>query len=590
MNSDPLPDSLRDAPDLARTSGRSMAPLVLNDSMVSLRRTGADDISPGDIILFRRDDRLLAHRLIDKRGHGAAAELREKGDNCLRGTWIPATALLGRAVELRHEQETRRLDVDTRLRRIRWLTALSRWEADAVEGYLAVKARGGPCIAMKWILLPFAALAAPVRFAVLRLLLTAYPRLARPESVGALRSVIRLFRSLFAPQMDPAAGDGVADDWQAFCEMAGAHGLLPLAAQAPPSALPPAIPSRALAQIRKQQYRVAFNHTRALQVVRDVGTALDAAGVPYAVLKGPFLYEELYRDLFPRDYDDIDILVPRRLVDRALTALRSAGYAPPDRRWSQALLWFGHFHFGLHSADGRIPIELHWSMVDRGNLYRIPGEECFTRLRRVGTDGAAFSVLCPEDEFIYLCLHAAKHGALNFIGLRQRREAEWFCRPITGNRLLWYADIALFLRRHADAFDWAALRARLFDWNVAEDVRDCLRVMDLVAPESPARSALTRLFGAGSTPQPAAREPAPPATRQGPGGRQRATDRFLNWSMRMNRVLLLRPIRVLLIGRLLLPGPERLMACYGCRSRWRLPWLYLRHPFHVARRLLGLCA
>jgi hypothetical protein len=569
--------------EVVRTSGRSMAPLIPNHSVVRLVPASPGDIVPGEIIVFRREGKLFAHRLIDARGTGDSAELREKGDNCLRATWIPGTSLLGRAVELRSGHSNRSLNGDPRRSRVRGLTWLSRLEADIIERYVNLKSRTGMASLLKWVMLIPAALAAPFRFLLLRALLTVYPRQELIESGPALHYVLGLFRSLFLPpEHKPNRGLQI-EDWNTALEMAGAHGLLPLIPPAPEVAGGiPTPPPQALEQLRKQRYRIALSHNLALEALLKIAHALTAAAVPYAVLKGPFLYEWLYRELFPREYEDIDILVSREMVTRAVDALHSAGYQSTSGRLGRAFMRIGHFHLALHSPrPGWPPVELHWSLLDRGNLYRIPDEECLARIRPFGTGASSFTVLAIEDQLIYLCLHAAKHGAINAIGLRQKRDAAWFCRPNVGNRLLWFADIALLLRKSPSDINWAILRERTAAWNVHTDVVECMRVLELVAPDSPARETIHRL-GEDTPPGPLAMPENPAPTRR-PG-----PDRILDWAMRMNPALNIRPIRILLLGRLLFPSPRRLLAYYQFRTPWILPWLYLFHPAHIIGKLLNL--
>ena len=57
----------------------------------------------------------------------------------------------------------------------------------------------------------------------------------------------------------------------------------------------------------------------------------------------------------------------------------------------------------------------------------------------------------------------------------------------------------------------------------------------------------------------------------------------------MNPAFSVRPIRLLLLGRILLPAPAKLRRYYrheSGASGW-LPWLYLRHPLHMIAKLLS---
>lgn len=567
-------------PDVCRTSGRSMAPLIHAGATVVLRRTAPAAVVPGDIIVFLREGKLIAHRLLAVRGQDADVQLREKGDNVHRATWIPGSSLRGKAIELRQGHWRRNLELEPGRRRLRWLMNFSRWEGDAVERYVAAKAQGRGVGRLRWLLLPLAALAAPARWLCFRLLLTVYPRRQAIDDRPALQYMLGLFRNLFTNSVPEAIPE--IQDWCSVAEAAAAHGVQPLLARMPPAAIPrPAWPAHLAEQGRRQTYRIALQHTLAKPALRAAARALTEAGLPYAVLKGPALYEALYQNVFPREYEDLDILVARQQVPTALAALQSVGYTVIGGRLNQAFLRLGHFHLALRSArPDWPPIELHWSWVDRGNLYRLPDNEGLARRRDCGTGAEAFSVLAPEDQLIYLCLHAAKHAPLNQLGLRQGCPPVWFLRACAGNRLLWFADIALLLRRHGDQLDWAAMLQRVRDWNVLDAVGDCLRVLDLLAPASPARFALNKL-DAGDT----ARAPAASVQERLP--RPASRGRLLDWTMRVQPFLLFRPIRILLIGEILLPAPDRLLAYYRVRSRWHLPWLYVSHPFHMAGRLLG---
>jgi len=578
--------------DVVRTSGRSMAPLIADNSIIRFVRVSSEAVIPGDIIVFRQEGRLVAHRLIATRASGATIELREKGDNCLRATWVPGASLMGKAVELRCGQSSRMLDGGGRLVLIRWLTFLSRLEADVIERYVRVKARGGVFALLKWVMLPAAVLAAPFRYLVVRMLLTAYPLKAQVDSIPALRYILGVFRNLFRNQaVEPDFGKDI-DDWNMVFEIAAVHGILPLMGRgADGGGSNPELPLRAREELKKQSYRIALNHTMTLQAMREITRVLSAADVSHAVLKGPFLYEWLYRDMFPREYEDVDILVSPGQVSIALTTLESIGYRMSGGRLVRAFTRIGHFHFAMKpSRRGWPPVELHWSLVDRGNLYRIRDSECLARIRPFGTGGDSFTVLSIEDQFIYLCLHAVKHGAINFIGLMRRRDAVWFCRPNAGNRLLWFADIALLLRKSMDDMNWQLLCERAALWNVTEDVCECLSVMDIVAPGSPARSALNRLLPGAqrdavlNTGDPQSVE----AHSEGEFARLTVTDRLLDWAMRMNPAMSIRPIRILLLGRLFFPSPRRLLVYHGVRTPWLLPWLYLRHPFNIIGKLLNL--
>ncbi len=410
----------------------------------------------------------------------------------------------------------------------------------------------------------------------------AYPSV--PAEAGpASRFLVDCVRGLFSVTKQDAVSLPEGGDGNGLLFAAASHGILPLLGVLCLDDPHKTLPQGATEQIRRATYQTVLNHAAAMNMLGQINRSFSAAGIPCAVLKGPYLYETLYAKRFPRPYEDLDILIPRERLDAAINALTAMGYRFEGSRLSRAFLRQWHFHVALRpSAPGRPPVELHWSLVDRFNLHRLRDRELMARIGQWEAGGASFGALALEDEFIYLCLHAAKHGSLNSLGLRHGFPAEWFCRVNTGNRLLWWADIALFIQEHSSRFDWDRLAASLREWNVKDDVFDCLRVMALLLPESPAVAALDRLGGSAADPLPAAN-----TGWMGRWLRGRRGQRFLDRANVMHPALLIRPVRLLTLGRLLFPGPERLLAYYRTETKWLLPLLYAWHPFHLAHRLVA---
>jgi signal peptidase I len=87
MNAEPYLDAVlsiwseRRERTSSKLSGDSMAPL-LRQGDVLLIEHGSESIRVGDILVFRGPDRLLAHRLVCRRGVGRGEVLLAKGDRC----------------------------------------------------------------------------------------------------------------------------------------------------------------------------------------------------------------------------------------------------------------------------------------------------------------------------------------------------------------------------------------------------------------------------------------------------------------------------------------------------------------------------
>lgn len=398
----------------------------------------------------------------------------------------------------------------------------------------------------------------------------------------ALRFVLSVFRSVHDLADDLLQNAAAVQDWQEAVAVADRHGLTPLVASRPPfNPADGTVPEDVIETARKTRHRAVIAHAAALAVLSQVDQAFSASGIPYASLKGAGLYESLYKDVAPRRYVDIDLLIARECIPRCLDILETFDYRPACGPLRMALLRRGHFHLPLKSADPRRPpIELHWALVDGMNLYRPRVRDVLARTRPFATARSTFRVLSLEDQWVYLCMHTAKHGLLNDIGLLAGWPAARFCESGTGNRLAWFTDLELFLEKHSDALDWEVTANRIEEWNAGEAVQQSLRVLSVLQPTSPAEATLVRLEAVCRDPDRDAEDTA---------RHRRSADIMLRIAQRsggMSETFLFRPVRFLGLGGILFPGKHRIQRYYREHRPALLPWLYLTHPFRLIARTL----
>ena len=186
----------------------------------------------------------------------------------------------------------------------------------------------------------------------------------------------------------------------------------------------------------------AMRHLAAQAPLRRTGAALDAADIPWVVVKGPVLAELSYGTL-PRGYGDLDIVVsPARLHD-ATTALRDVGYVVGDRNWRLAnRKRTGQLHLG---AAPTVPgVDLHWHLVNprrHRERWRLPMGELLDRRSVDPRVGAP--VLDASDRLVHYGIHAAISG---------------------GFQLGWLKDIERTVAN--DPPDWDVLVERSRRWRV----------------------------------------------------------------------------------------------------------------------------
>jgi hypothetical protein len=257
---------------------------------------------------------------------------------------------------------------------------------------------------------------------------TAEPATA-PSGAASLEH--HLGRLLGAGLDDPSKLDGLAalvPDWQALVTCARWHGLV--------GALDELISRRSVevqadvaAAVRREAFMLAARQQPLRGQLFEALEALEAGRVRAVALKGPLLAERLYANAGSRQSADIDLLVARADVDRALEALGRIGYYLGETEAGERFLRRSHYQLILLHPERAHLVELHFRAL-RAFGGGLDAEAFLDRARLYEAEGGGDAlVLAPEDEMLYLAVHAAKHFRLH---------------------LKWLYDIVLFVRRYPD--------------------------------------------------------------------------------------------------------------------------------------------
>ncbi len=215
-------------------------------------------------------------------------------------------------------------------------------------------------------------------------------------------------------------------DWDHLLRAAFRHGMLPILHQILVDTCPAAVPSAFLDQLRanfRSHARRTFILTgKLLKCLR----LFDAQGIPAMPYRGPVLATAAYGDLYARQFDDLDVLVPEQQVLQARDLLVSRGYRPLlDLPPAQEAAYFRAQaeHTLVCDADAEV-IELHWRIAERYFSFPLDPQGLWERRSQVLLAGKKVWTFSPEDLLLTLCVHGTKHL--------------W-------RRLLWICDVARLL-------------------------------------------------------------------------------------------------------------------------------------------------
>jgi hypothetical protein len=172
-----------------------------------------------------------------------------------------------------------------------------------------------------------------------------------------------------------------------------------------------------------------------------LGAALRDAEVPWVVVKGPVLAELAYGGT-PRNYQDLDVVVPAEHFRRALEVMTIKGASVVDRNWD---LVTADLRGQLHLVLGPDLVDLHWhlvNLVNQRDRFAVPMADLFERRRQARVGTVTMSMLDPTDAVLHVALHAALAG---------------------GHQLGWLVDVERSVRNLNP--DWVVLVERSHAWH-----------------------------------------------------------------------------------------------------------------------------
>lgn len=228
-------------------------------------------------------------------------------------------------------------------------------------------------------------------------------------------------------------------DWNAFLKLAEFHGVLPLAAQnltrvgGVPAATATALKSAFETNVRR-------NLWFASEMVR-IAEHFESRSIKIVPYKGPALAESAYGDVALRNFNDLDFLIVAEDFERAKQALLELQYQPSEQLTPpiEAFWLRNGYERSFDCPAGKNVVELQWGIAPRFFAVDLPSRELLQRSQRILFGGHEIWSLTPEDTFLALCIHAAKHL--------------W-------THLIWLCDIAELVLKHPIDFELVLFRAR----------------------------------------------------------------------------------------------------------------------------------
>jgi hypothetical protein len=235
---------------------------------------------------------------------------------------------------------------------------------------------------------------------------------------------VELVCRCLAPAPDAAGRDRIealidgAPDWDAVTEFAGEHGVVPLVHRRLVGEYGDAVPDAVRERLDDAQSAQTARNLQMTSRLHDVLERFEAAGVRALPVKGPVLAAVAHGDLSRRTFNDLDLLVPKADVTRALDALESMGFERTIDvpRLDDAAVLGGPLTPPLvdeveltdPATDTRV--EVRWRIGTDPVSWPLAVETLWERRDSVTVAGRTVPALAPDDRLLLLTYHGVKHG------------------------------------------------------------------------------------------------------------------------------------------------------------------------------------
>jgi hypothetical protein len=197
-------------------------------------------------------------------------------------------------------------------------------------------------------------------------------------------------------------------DWNYFYSLARRHSLVPLVFSQLEK-LAEHVPNEILARFRKDYLdNAARNLVLADELVQLI-RALSEIGTEAITFKGPALAIAAYGDLSARRFVDLDLIVQRADVRRAIETLTARGYVATttlDPQQQSALIQQQH---NLQFSRSQVIVELHWQVASELFASSVTAEDLWQNLDSVSIGKSEVKTLSPEDLLFALSVHGSRH-------------------------------------------------------------------------------------------------------------------------------------------------------------------------------------
>ena len=240
------------------------------------------------------------------------------------------------------------------------------------------------------------------------------------------------------------------------------------------SCVPPSIFDR----LEKCYQGAAYRNLLFLKEYNEIAHAFSAEQVALLPLKGIDFIRTVYPNIALRTANDIDILIKKADLDRAIKILRGLGYA--QKKTGHAPEEIFHWVFSRPVAVATVFVELHWDLDIPQSPFKVSVDDFWDRAEIVTSGNNWFYRLSLEDNILFTAFHILRAplagDTLGIVSLRGLVDVSEIIKKY-GSKINWDAAINRAQQYHVErpVLLVLYLLEELLHVTVKEDVREQLQ-------------------------------------------------------------------------------------------------------------------
>lgn len=388
----------------------SMQPLIDPLDRVVVKNSRAEDLKPGDIVMFERGSTLHVHRLLDKRIQNGEPVLVPKADRAYTEEEpFPDKRLLGKVSRIHKKSMSIYLD---------------KWHGRAINSFFhfyslfKMKAYHFKCS-----------------------LETIFSRDVKIED-----NLIRLCSVTTIDDERKAAIRRLLNqhiNWDYFSRKVKGEDTSSLIYKAlnQSGGMKSKFPHHIQSYVRDFYYAVSGRNISLLQSLENIAIYFKKENIEAIVFKGLMLAHAIYKDIGLRPMGDIDLLIRREDIATADRALRRHGFSPEFEIEDFEGVMAGQYRNSVvyRSADSvPVSVHIHWHIVNffpfhKSVLQKIDMDLVWEESEPIRLDNAYMRTFSLHHHIIYLCMHALNHSFHPLVRLSDINEV----LRLKGDQIVW---------------------------------------------------------------------------------------------------------------------------------------------------------